>query len=87
MNWPAFRACLKGIVLGNSMVNNEEAIDKCIEELTCAIQEALAASAAKHRPHTNPQPPFPINIQDEIYLKNLLKRQGQVMTSCSESQG
>jgi hypothetical protein len=58
------------------MVNNEEAIDKCIEELTCAIQEALAASAAKHRPHTNPQPPFPINIQDEIYLKNLLEEAG-----------
>jgi hypothetical protein len=32
---------------GNPVVNNEETIDKCVEELTSAILEATAASAHK----------------------------------------
>jgi hypothetical protein len=32
------------------VVNDEESIDKCVEELSSAIQEALATSAPKRLP-------------------------------------
>jgi hypothetical protein len=60
------------------VVNDEEAIDKCVEELTSAMQEATAASAPKRRPRADPRPPLPARIQDEILLKNRLRRQCQV---------
>jgi hypothetical protein len=60
------------------VVNDEEAIDKCVEELTSAIQEAIAASAPRRRPHADTRPPLPASIQDEIRLKNRLRRQWQV---------
>jgi hypothetical protein len=60
------------------VVNDEEAIEKCVEELTSAIQEATAASALKRRPRADPRPSLPASIQDEIRLKNQLRRQWQV---------
>jgi hypothetical protein len=60
------------------VVSDEEAIDTCVEELTSAIQEATAASAPKHRPRAHPRPSLPASIQDEIRLKNRLRRQWQV---------
>jgi hypothetical protein len=47
MDWTAFQACLDNILPGNPMVNNEESINKCVEELTSAIQEATVASPPK----------------------------------------
>jgi hypothetical protein len=58
--------------------DNKEAIDKCVEELTSAIQEATAASAPKHRRRADPWLPLPASIQDEIRLKKRLRRQWQV---------
>jgi hypothetical protein len=52
------------------VVNGEEAIDKCVEELTSAIQEATAASAPRRRPRADTLRPIPASIQDEIRLKN-----------------
>jgi hypothetical protein len=60
------------------MVNDEETIDKCVEELISAIKEATAASAPKRLLRADPQPPLPDSIQDEIRLKNRLRRQWQV---------
>jgi hypothetical protein len=60
------------------VVSDEEAIDKCVEELTSAIQEATAASAPRRRPRADLRPPLPASIQDEIRLKNRLRRQWQV---------
>jgi hypothetical protein len=40
MDWAAFQACLDDRLPGNPVVNNEEAIDKCVEQLTSAIHEA-----------------------------------------------
>jgi hypothetical protein len=37
MDWAAFQACLEHRLPGNVVVVNEEAIDKCLEELTSAI--------------------------------------------------
>jgi hypothetical protein len=60
------------------VVNDEVAIDKCVEELTSAIQEATAASAPKRRPGADPRPPLHDSIQDEIRLRDWLRRQLQV---------
>jgi hypothetical protein len=78
MDWAAFQACLDERLPGNPVVNDEEAINKCIVELTRAIQEATAVSASKRRPRPDPWPPLPASIQDEIRLKNLLRRQCKV---------
>jgi hypothetical protein len=78
MDWAAFQARIDDRLPGNPVVNDEEAIDKCVEELTSAIQEATAASAPKRRPRVDPRPPLPASIQDEIRLKNRLRRQWQV---------
>jgi hypothetical protein len=60
------------------VVNDEKAIDKCVEELTNAIHEATAASAPRRRTRADPWPPLPASIQDEIRLKSRLRRQWQV---------
>jgi hypothetical protein len=77
-DWAAFQACLDDRLPGNTVVNDVEAIDKCVEELTSAIQEATATSAPKPRPPADPRHPLPASIQDEICLKNRLKMQWQV---------
>jgi hypothetical protein len=74
MNWAAFQAFLDDIPQGNPVVNDEQAIDKCVEGLTSAIQEVTAASAPKRRPRADPRSSLPARIQDEIRLKNRLRR-------------
>jgi hypothetical protein len=75
--WTEVLCRLADSLPGNTVVNDEEAIDKCVEELTRAIQEAAAASFPKRRPRADPPPHKPATIQDEIRLKNRL-RQWQV---------
>jgi hypothetical protein len=77
MDWAAFQACLDERLAGNPVVNDEEAIDKCVEELTSAIQEATAACAPRRRPPAEPRPSLPVSIQDEIRLKNGLRSSGK----------
>jgi hypothetical protein len=60
IDWASFQACLEHRFPGNPVVNDEEAIDKCVVELTSAIQEAKAASAPKRRPRTDPRPFYPL---------------------------
>jgi hypothetical protein len=60
------------------VVVGEEAIDEWLEELTSVIHEDTVASAARRRPRADPRPPLPASIQDEIRLKNRLRRQWQI---------
>jgi hypothetical protein len=60
MDSAAFQACLDDRLPGNLVVNDEEAIDKCVEELTSAIEEATAASAPKRRTRADPRPLYPL---------------------------
>jgi hypothetical protein len=60
------------------VVVDEEAIDKCVVELTSATQEATAASDPKRRPRADPLPSLPSSIQNEIRLKNRLRWQWQI---------
>jgi hypothetical protein len=78
MDWASFQACLDDRLLGNTAGNDEEAVDKCVEELTSAIQEGTEVSAPKRRPRADPRPLLPGSTQDEISLKNRLRRQWQV---------
>jgi hypothetical protein len=78
MEWAEFQACLEHRRPGNPAVVDEEAIDKCLEELTSAIHEATAASAPRRRPRADPRPPLPASIRDEIRLKTRLRRHWQI---------
>jgi hypothetical protein len=78
MDWAVFQACLDDRLPGYPVVNDEEAIDKWVEGLTCAIQEATAASVPKRRHCVDPLPAPPASIENEIRLKNRLRRQWQV---------
>jgi hypothetical protein len=60
------------------VVVDEEAINKCLEELTSTIHEAAAASAPRRRPRADARHPLPPSIQDEIRLKFRLKRQWKI---------
>jgi hypothetical protein len=42
MNWATFHACLENRCPGNPVINDEETINECVEELTSAIQEVTA---------------------------------------------
>jgi hypothetical protein len=64
-------------VPGNTAVKYE-AIDKCVGELTSAIQEAIVSYAPKHRDRTDRRPHVPISIQEETPLKTRLRRRWQV---------
>jgi len=50
----------------------------CVENFSDAVLKALAESTPKRRPRADPRPPIPPGIQDEIRLKNRLRRQWQV---------
>jgi hypothetical protein len=54
------------------------AIHTCVENFFGAVLKALATSILKRRPRANPRPPITAGIQDEISLKNRLRRQWQV---------
>jgi hypothetical protein len=53
-------------------------IDVCFDNFSGAVLKALAASTPKCRPRTDPRPPIPAGIQNEIRLNNRLRRQWQV---------
>jgi hypothetical protein len=57
VDWAAFKACLEDRLPRSPATNDEEAIDKCVRELTSAIEEDAAASAPKRRPRADPRPP------------------------------
>jgi hypothetical protein len=69
VDWVAYQACLEDRIPGNPVVNDKVSIDKCVEGLSSASQEALATSALKRRPHANPGPPLPAGTRDEIRIK------------------
>jgi hypothetical protein len=54
------------------------AIDTCLENFSAAVLKALAACTPKCRPRDDPRPPIRAGIQDEIRLKNRLRRRWQI---------
>jgi hypothetical protein len=54
------------------------AIDTCVENFSGAVLHGLAASTPKSLPRDDPRLPIPVGIQDDIRLKNRLRRWWQV---------
>jgi endonuclease/exonuclease/phosphatase family metal-dependent hydrolase len=76
-DWSKFQACLE-IRLPSKPDLNEESIDGCVKDLITAISKALADSTPKRRPAPDPRPSIPAPVQDEIRLKNRLRRKCQI---------
>jgi hypothetical protein len=74
-DWVKFQACLKDRLPSTPKLRSGVEIDTCVEKVSSAITEALAASAPRRRPRFDPRPPIPARIQDDIRLKNRLRRQ------------
>jgi hypothetical protein len=55
------------------------AIDTCVENFSGAVLKALAASTPNCRPRDDPRHPITAGIQDEIRLKNRLRRRWQII--------
>jgi hypothetical protein len=75
--WAKFQTLLEDKVLFNPELHDGMAIDTCVEKFSIAVLEALAASTPKRRPRADARPPVPAGIQDEIRVKNRLRRQWQ----------
>jgi hypothetical protein len=54
------------------------AIDTCVENFFGAVVLALAATIPTSRPRDDPRPLIPAGIQEEIRLKNRLRRRWQL---------
>jgi hypothetical protein len=77
-DWANFQNYLEDQVPFDLDLHNELAIDTCVENFSGAVLKALAVSTPKCRPRDNTRPPIPAVIQDEIRLKNRLRRRWQV---------
>jgi hypothetical protein len=77
-DWANFQAQLEAEIPFNPELHNVMAIDTCVENVSGAVLKALTISTPKRRPRDDPRPPIPAGIQDEIRLKNRLRRQWQV---------
>jgi hypothetical protein len=73
-----FQASLEERLPSTPLLPNEGVIDTCVEEISSAILEVLAASTPESGPRDDERPPIPACIQDEIRLKNRLRRQWQM---------
>jgi hypothetical protein len=72
------QACLDNNIPFNSETADEASIDMCVENLTSAISGVLKVYTPKGGPRADPRPPITARIQDEIHLKNRLRRQWQL---------
>ena len=77
-DWSKFQAILDSDIQFNSEAEDEENIDTFVGNLYSAIRGALELSTPKRRPRGDPRPPIPVRIQNEIHLKNRLRRQWQI---------
>jgi hypothetical protein len=77
-DWTQFQTNFEEQILFDPELHNGMAIDKCVENFSGAVLKALAVYTPKRRPREVRRPPIPAGIQDEIRLKNWLRRQWQI---------
>ena len=77
-DWANFQTHLEAKIPFNLELHKSMDIDTCVENFSGAILGALEASTPKCHPIGDPSPQIPAGIQDEIRLKNLLRRCWQV---------
>ena len=73
-----FQTQLEEIFPFDPEIHNEMATDTCVENFSDAVLKTPAASNPKRRPSDDQRPPTPAGIQDEIGMKNRMRRQGQI---------
>jgi len=73
-DWAKFHTYLEAEIPFNPELHNSMDIDTCVEHFSGAILGTLEASTPKRRPIGDPRPQIPASIQDEIRLKNRLRR-------------
>jgi hypothetical protein len=78
IDWANFQTHLEDQIPFDLELHNGLVIDKCVENFSGAVLKALAVSTHKCRPRDDPRPPIPTGIQDEIRLKDRLRRRWQV---------
>jgi hypothetical protein len=72
-----FQACLKVGQPSDPDLSNEVAIDACVKEMSSTISKELTDPTPKCHPRADSRLPISALIQDEIRLKNRLRRQWQ----------
>jgi hypothetical protein len=77
-DWATFQTHLDDQIPFDPELLNGIAIDTCFENFSGALLKALEASTSKRRPRDDPRPPIPAGNQDEIRLKNRLRRRWQI---------
>jgi len=77
-DWANFQTHLEDQIPFDAELHDGMAIDTYVKNFSGAVLKALAASTPKRRPRADPRPPIPAGIQDEIRLKNRLRRQWNV---------
>jgi len=76
-DWASFQTQLEELIPFDSELH-EMAIDTCVENFSGAVLKAPTASTPKRHRRDEPRPPVPAGMQDEIRLKNRLRRQWQI---------
>ena len=77
-DWANFQTHLENQTPFDPELQNEMAINTCVDNFSGAILKALAASTPKSRPHADTWPLITAGIQDETCLNNRLQRRWQV---------
>jgi hypothetical protein len=77
-DWANFQTHLEDQIPFDPELHDGMAIDTCVENFSGAVLKSMAASTPKRRSGADPRPPIRADIQDEIRLKNRLRRQWQV---------
>jgi hypothetical protein len=76
--WTKFQTHLEVQIPLNPEFHNGKDIDTCVKIFSGAVLGVLAASTSKRRLHGDPRPRIPAGIQDDISLKNRLRRRWPV---------
>jgi hypothetical protein len=76
--WSMFQASQENVIPFNTETADLAGIDACVGSLTSAISGAFEVTSLKSRLRPDLRPPIPARIQDEIRLKNRLRRQWQL---------
>jgi hypothetical protein len=77
-DWANFQTQLEDQIPSDLELHNGMAIDARVVNFSGAALKSLVASTPKCRPRAEPRPPIPAGIQDEIRLKDRLRRRWQV---------
>jgi hypothetical protein len=77
-DWANFQTHLEDQIPFDTELHNGMAIDTYVENFSGAVLKALAAFNPMCRPRDDSRPLIPAGIQDEMRLKNRLRRRWQI---------